>query len=355
MSDNIITNDAIHVKGRGAQINTKNPFLKLSTEFDFFEDTAVHEQTQFTEVAAKSIVNRVDSPDVPADWSMNPYQGCEHGCVYCYARITHEYWGYSAGSDFEQKVMVKKNAAKLLHKRLSSSSWEVSPIMLSGNTDCYQPAEHKFKITRKLLETCLKHNHPVGIITKNSLILRDADILEELAAKKLVHVHVSITTLDEKLRRTMEPRTSSVANRFKTVKELSKIGVPVNVMMAPIIPGLNSTEVFDMAEKSKDAGAHCLAYTMLRLNGAISILFEDWIRKVFPDKANRVLNLIASAQGGQLHNHEFGVRMKGKGVMAESIAQSFRLARKKFELNNKMPSFDLSLFKSYKHAQLDLF
>ncbi len=354
MLDNNLTNDHI-VKGRGAQINTDNPYSKHSINYDFPEDEVVNELTQFTEVHPKSIVNRVDSPDVPSDWSMNPYQGCEHGCVYCYARITHEYWGYSAGTDFEQKIMVKKNAAQLLNKRLGSKSWEASPIMLSGNTDCYQPAERKFKITRKLLEVCLKHKHPVGIITKNALVLRDLDIIRELAKLKLIHVHLSITTLDEKVRRSMEPRTSSSAMRLKAVQELSAAGVPVNVMMAPIIPGLNSDEIFELAKQSKESGAICMSYTMLRLNGAVSLLFEDWIRKAFPLKANRVLNLIASSQGGQVSNHKFGERMKGKGVIAESISQQIKLGRKKFGLNTKMPPFDLSLYKSDRHAQLNLF
>lgn len=354
MLDNNLTNAKL-VKGRGAQINTDNPYLKQNLSYDFLEDEVVNANTQFTEVQAKSILNRVDSPDVPADWSMNPYQGCEHGCVYCYARITHEYWGYSAGTDFEQKIMVKKNAAQLLNKRLGSNRWEPSPIMLSGNTDCYQPAEKKFKITRKLLEVCLKHKHPVGIITKNALVLRDLDLLTELAKHKLVHVHVSITSLNEEIRRSMEPRTSSSAMRLKAVHELSKQGIPVNVMMAPIIPGLTSDEVFDLAKASKEHGADCMSYTMLRLNGAVSLLFQDWIRKAFPLKASRVLNLIASAQGGQLSNHTLGERMKGKGVMAESIAQQMKLARKRYGLQKQMPAFNLSLYKADRHAQLNLF
>ncbi|MEY2923630.1 MAG: hypothetical protein RLZZ337_170 [Bacteroidota bacterium] len=359
MDNNIII--ARSAKGRGAQLNTQNKFEKHSVEV-FWDDSIFDEEilaednlTEYTEVFPKTIVNRVDSPDIPSDWSMNPYQGCEHGCVYCYARITHEYWGYSAGKEFEQKIMVKKNAAELLEKQLRSKTWKPSPIMLSGNTDCYQPAERKFGLTRQLLEVCLKLKHPVGIITKNALVCRDIDILQKLAKLNLVHVHISITTLDEELRRTMEPRTSSVKARLKTIQELSKNGVPVSVLMAPIIPGMNSDEIFDVAKASANAGAQCFAHTMVRLNGAIALIFEDWIQKTFPLKANRVLNLIAKTQGGKLGNSKFGERMKGKGVMAESITQQARLARKKFNLNNKMPAFDSSRFQLNKPAQLHLF
>lgn len=349
------------VKGRGALINTTNKFERIEREV-FWED-AIHDEsildvnnlTQFTEVQAKTIINRVDSPDVPADWSMNPYQGCEHGCIYCYARNTHEYWGHSAGTDFEQKIMVKTNANVLFRKQIQSRQWKANPIMLSGNTDCYQPAERQYKLSRSILESCLEFNHPIGIITKNALVCRDIDILKELAKRNLVHVHISITTLNEDLRRQMEPRTSSSLLRLQTVKKLSENGIPVNVMFAPIIPGLNSDELFKIAEASKQAGALCLSYTMLRLNGVVSLLFEDWIRKQFPLKANRVMNLIAAAQGGKLNNSQFGERMKGKGAMAEQIGQQIKLARKKFDLNHKMPAFNLGIFNPIKQTQLHLF
>lgn len=360
MDNNFITpND--YVKGRGAQLNTNNRFESLEREI-FLED-AMHDPevlctdntTKVTEITAKSIVNKVDSPDVPANWSMNPYQGCEHGCIYCYARNSHEYWGFNAGKDFEKQIVVKTNSAQLLKKRLESRSWEASPIMLSGNTDCYQPVERKYKITRKILQTCLEYDHPVGIITKNSLVLRDLDILKQLAEKDLVHIHVSITSLNEELRRTMEPRTSSSKQRLNTVEQLSKHNIPVNVMFAPIIAGLNSDEVFDIASASANAGAKCLSYTMLRLNGVVELLFEDWIRKAFPLKANRVMNLIASAQGGSVQNTNFGERMKGKGVLAENIAQQVKLARKRYKLDHKMPEFNLDLFRGKSNSQLALF
>ena len=349
------------IKGRGAQINKDNRFDSLTREV--FVDDAQHDAeilevdnlTELVEVYPKSIVNKVVSPDIPSEWSLNPYQGCEHGCVYCYARTTHEYWGYSAGQDFEKYIMYKPSAPELLDKKLQSKNWKASPIMLSGNTDCYQPAERKLEITRRLLEVCLKHKHPVGIITKNSLILRDLDVLQKLASHNLVHVHLSITTLDESLRRNLEPRTASTKNRFKTVKILAEKGIPVNVMMAPIIPGLNSDEIFDIAKEAQNAGAFSLSHTMVRLNGAVALIFEDWIRKVYPLKANRVMNLIAQAQGGQVGNYNFGERMKGKGVFAASISQQIKLARKKYNLSNKMPEFNLAAYEAQKIRQIALF
>lgn len=345
-------------KSRGAQINPSNSFQRFSFEreiTDNLEWLDDKNQSSYTEVFPKALVNRVDSPDVPANWSMNPYQGCEHGCVYCYARPTHEYWGLSAGKDFESKILVKKNAPQLLEKQLRSKNWKGEAIMLSGNTDCYQPIERDLNITRELLQICLKHKQAVGIITKNHLVCRDLDILEELAALDLVHVHISITTLDEKLRKTLEPRTSTAALRLRTIKELSDANIPTNLMLAPVIPGLNSEEIFKIAEAASDAGAMNMGYTMLRLNGINALLFEDWIRKAFPMKADRVMNLIAMAQGGKVSNNRFGERMKGKGTYAQTIHQQVKLAKTKFLLNQPLPSF-----KTYKKGvnpqqQLDLF
>lgn len=350
-----------NVKGRGALHNTPNKFDK-HTVVDFWDGSYYDEEflinsneTTFTEIQPKTIINKVDSPDVPANWSMNPYQGCEHGCVYCYARITHEYWGYSAGTQFEKNILIKKEAPALLAKKLKSKTWKGEMIMLSGNTDCYQPAEKKFEITRKLLEVCLKYNQPVGIITKNALVCRDIDILKQLAEKNLVQVHLSITTLDESLRRAMEPRTSSGANRLKTIEHLSKHNIPVHVMLAPIIPGLNSDEVFDICQAVAKAGAKSLNHTMVRLNGAIALLFEDWILKTFPLKATRVLNLIAQAQGGKLGSSTFGERMRGTGTLAESINQQVRLAKKKFGLTYRPEPLRKVLHKSAPNTQLNLF
>ncbi len=350
-----------NVKGRGALVNTPNSFDKLNRE-DFWDGSYFDEefftntnQTSYTTIYPKTLVNKVDSPDIPSDWSINPYQGCEHGCVYCYARITHEYWGYSAGTDFEKNILIKENAPELLIKKLKSRSWTGQPIMLSGNTDCYQPAEQKFEITRKLLQVCLDHNQPVGIITKNALVCRDIDILEKLAAKNLVQVHVSITTLDEELRRTMEPRTSSTHKRLKTIEKLSAHNIPVHVMLAPIIPGLNSDEIFDICEAVSKAGAKSLGHTMVRLNGAIALLFEDWIQKTFPLKATRVMNLISTTQGGKLGNSTFGERVRGVGTMAVSINEQVRLAKKKNGLALKPKPLNTAVYQSAPSTQLNLF
>jgi DNA repair photolyase len=319
---------------------------------EFFTDT---NETSYTTIHPKTLVNKVDSPDIPSNWSMNPYQGCEHGCVYCYARITHEYWGYSAGNDFEKKILIKENAPELLIKKLKSRSWSGQPIMLSGDTDCYQPAELKYEITRKLLQVCLDHNQPVGIITKNALICRDIDILEKLAAKNLVQVHISVTTLDEQLRRAMEPRTSSATKRLQTIAKLSQHNIPVHVMLAPIIPGLNSDEIFDICAAVSKAGASSLGHTMVRLNGVIALLFEDWIQKTFPLKATRVMNLISATQGGKIGSSNFGERMQSIGTLAVSINEQVRLAKKQYGLAIKPKPLNTAVYKSTPTIQLHLF
>lgn len=349
-------------KGQGAQVNPDNRFFRhqqvqepdylnyLAAEGDL---TAV--KTSYIDVFPKTIVNKVSSPDVGMDWSLNPYQGCEHGCTYCYARNTHEYWGYSAGVDFERKILVKKTAADLLAAQLQKKSWVATPIVVSGNTDCYQPAERKFELTRGLLETFWRFRHPVGIITKNALIQRDMDIVEKLHSENLIHVVLSITTLDEELRRKMEPRTASIKQRLKTVEALSRIGIPVTVMMAPIIPGLNSHEIFDLLRAAKNAGARNANYTMVRLNGQIGDVFSDWIRTAFPDRAEKVLNHIRGAHGGELRDSQFGRRMRGEGHVAMQIRDTFRLAKKKFFGNPPPIALNCVLHNNYKDAQLSLF
>src|SRR5690606_23241038 len=275
--------------------------------------------TQYIEQQAKTIVNKVESPDVGMSYSMNAYAGCEHGCIYCYARNAHEYWGYSAGLDFERKIIVKINAPQLLRKQLMHSKWEVMPIMLSGNTDCYQPAERKYRLTRGLLEVCNEFNQPVGILTKNSAILNDKDILQELARKNLVRAMVSITSFNEELRRVMEPRTATAVQRLRVIEELSKAGVRMGIMMGPMIPGLNEHEMQRIMKAAADAGATFTAYTFIRLNGAIKFLFRDWLYKNFPDRADRVWHLIEQSHDGQVNDSRWGLRMRGEGAIAEMV------------------------------------
>jgi len=349
-----------YFKGRGSQINTSNKFSKnrYVTEHDevLDEPLLLNEKTQVFLEHPQKIVNKINSPDIPGMYSMNPYQGCEHGCIYCYARNTHEYWGYSAGIEFEQKIIAKPDAAKLLEKQFMNKNWVVSPIMFSGNTDCYQPLERKMKITRQMLEVLVKFRHPVGMITKNSLILRDTDLLQELAKHNLVHVMVSITSLREDLRQLMEPRTATAKNRLKVISELNKAGVPAGVMTAPIIPGLNSDEIPELIKAAADHGADCAGYTMVRLNGAVGELFRDWLYKNFPDRAEKVLHHISDAHGGQLNDSRFGTRMRGEGNMAKSISALFKMAVKKHLAGRDRHEYNLDAFRRPGESkQLDLF
>ena len=337
-----------YLRGRGAQINTKNKFFKHEKVREHVEGiddwTESNDATQYIEQEVKSIVNKVDSPDVGMWYSMNPYQGCEHGCIYCYARNVHEYWGYSAGLDFERKIVVKKNASQLLRKFLMNPKWECVPISISGNTDCYQPAEQKFKLTRSLLEVCDEFNQPVGLITKNAGMMRDKDILKKMASKQLVSILVSITSFDEDLRRVMEPRTTTAKQRLRLIKELSEVGVRMGVMMGPMIPGLNEHEMQRIMKAAKENGATFTAYTFIRLNGAIKLLFHDWLYKNFPDRADKVWHLIEQSHDGKVNDSRWGVRMRGEGNIAELVAQQYRKYGKLYGMNEEEWELDTSKF-----------
>ena len=346
-----------YFKGRGAQIKTGNKFLKTQYVEEHIEGLdeplLSAPQTQLFYETAKTIVNKVTSPDLGLAYSLNPYQGCEHGCIYCYARNTHEYWGFSAGLDFESKIIVKKNAASLLEKFILNPNWDPVPISVSGNTDCYQPIEKKLEITRSLLKIFAQYRHPLGMITKNSLVLRDLDLLSDLAKDNLVHVYISITTLDESLRRVMEPRTASAIKRLKTIEELAKAGVPVSVMNAPIIPGLNHHEIPQVLKAAADHGALSAGMTIVRLNGAIGKIFEDWLRKNFPDRFEKVWHQICSMHGGNVNDSQFGRRMSGEGNFAEAIHQLHRTSKRKYFKDRSMPALDLTKFR--KGGNLSLF
>lgn len=335
--------------GRGAQFNPQNRFAAQERVIEHIEgvdEDAENEnrRTQYLEIFPKSIVTKVNSPDLGFNWSMNPYQGCEHGCIYCYARNSHEYYGYSAGRDFEEKVLYKKNAPQLLEAHFNKKSWVPELIVLSGNTDCYQPAERKFEITRELLKVCLKFRNPVGIITKNSLILRDLDILEELNEHNLLRVTLSITSLNEEVRRKMEPRTAAVQQRLKTLQVLSGAGIKVNVNMAPIIPAINSSEVFDLIKTTGQHGANSANYILVRLNGHNGELFADWVQHNFPDRAEKVLNLIKETHGGTLNENRWNVRMRGEGTYAQQVRSMFQLAVSKFLPNQDLGAPNTALF-----------
>lgn len=351
------------IKGRGAQRNIHNRFFELSHEMrdDFLEfchkegEIADKNKTQYLNVFPKTIVNKVTSPDVGMAYSMNMYQGCEHGCIYCYARNSHEFWGFSAGLDFERKILVKKDAPKLLEDLLKKKSWKAHTIVMSGNTDCYQPAEKKFQLTKQCLEVFLKYKHPVAIITKNALILRDIELLKVLAKDNLISVNISITSLSEETRRILEPRTATIKRRLQTVKELSDNGIPVNVMLAPIIPSINSHEILPMAKAVSEAGALSIAHTVVRLNGAIGEIFTDWIRKTMPDRADKVLHQIENCHGGTLNESRYGVRMRGEGQIAKQINDLIALARLKYFKDKSMPKLNIALHEQYKDGQLKLF
>ncbi len=346
-------------RGRGAQINTHNSFLKQQYVQEhpemLDEDFLTEHKTELIYTWPKTIINKVESEDLPFEYSLNPYQGCEHGCIYCYARNTHEYWGYSAGLDFERKIIVKKNVIELLEKQFSSKKWKPAPIMLSGNTDCYQPVERDLELTRKILQTCLKYRHPVSIITKNTLVKRDLDILVQLAQQNLVYVTISITGMDEKVRQFMEPRTASYKTRIGVIETLARHGIPCGVNVAPIVPGLTSYDVPEVLEACGKAGAWGASMTIVRLNGAIGDIFKDWLYKTYPDRAEKVWSQICECHGGNVNDSRAGVRMRGEGKIAESIVQLFKLARSKYikkrefnfncdDFNYRANDIQLSLF-----------
>src|SRR5476651_251830 len=335
-------------KGRGSQVNTHNKFLKNKYVQDhpegLDEPWMENTSTQIYEETPKKIVSESNSPDLSHMHSINPYQGCEHGCIYCYARNSHEYYGFSAGLDFERKIIVKRNAPELLEAYFNKKSYQPVTILMSGNTDCYQPMERQLEITKRLLELFLKYRNPVSIITKNNLILRDIDVLAELAAMNLLSVNISITSLNEQLRQKLEPRTVTASGRLTVIQKLAERGVGVRVMAAPIIPGLNSNEVPAIIKAAADRGALGAGFTVVRLNGSIAEIFSDWIHKAFPDRAEKVLNMIRSCHEGSLNDSNYGRRMSGEGQIAQSIHQMFRMALNRFMQGREMPMMDHTLF-----------
>lgn len=340
------------IKGRGAAINPSSPFDSVDRGMEVLDPES---PTTFQIVRSSSIINKVDSPDIKHGFSLNPYQGCEHGCIYCYARNSHNYWGFSAGLDFERKVLVKVDAPRLLEETFRKNSWKASPVMLSGNTDCYQPAERKFRLTRQILEICLRHRHPVSIITKNALIERDTDILKELAAHGLVHVALSVTSLRLELQRILEPRTATPSKKLDVIRNLSDAGVPVLAMMAPVIPSINDSEIIPLAKAVADAGAVTMQHMVVRLPGTVPELFSHWLDQHFPDRKQKVLQGIRSLHGGHLGNGRFRQRTRGEGNLAALYAQQATLARRRFGMDRPMPPLQTDLFARSSTTQLDLF
>ena len=321
------------IHGRGASWSPANRFEKLHVDVNDFDVVDVdadeserpRRETQFFRDGTKTIITRNNSPDVGFETSLNPYRGCEHGCIYCYARPTHEYLGFSAGLDFESKIMVKTNAPQLLRAELERPGWKPQVLVMSGVTDPYQPVEKKLRITRGCLEVLAKFRNPVAIITKNRLVTRDADLLRELVDYNAVAVNISVTSLDPKLQRVLEPRTSSPQARLDAISQLHGAGIPVGVMVAPVIPGLTDHEVPKILETCARAGAQFAGYTIVRLPWAVAPLFEHWLEEHFPDRKEKVLGRIRHLRRDRLNNSEWHTRMTGEGIFAEQIASLFEV------------------------------
>src|SRR5438067_4260461 len=321
------------IRGRGASWSPANRFEKLHVDltdvdvvdFDLTQEERPRPVTQYLRDGSRSIITRNNSPDVGFETSVNPYRGCEHGCIYCYARPTHEYLGFSAGLDFESKIVVKMNAAELLRAELESPRWKPQTLVLSGVTDPYQPIERKLRITRSCLEVLAKFRNPVAIITKNRLVARDIDLLCSLAADNAVAVNISVTSLDSNLQRVLEPRTSSPQARLDAIRQLRGAGIPTGVMVAPIIPGLTDHEVPRILDSCAKAGAQFAGYTIVRLPWAVAPLFEHWLEEHFPDRKEKVLGRIRHLRGERLNNSQWHTRMTGEGIFAEQIASLFRI------------------------------
>lgn len=342
-------------KGRGSAENPGNRFDKIDfTPSEEEISEGLSPTTVFYKDATKSIITYNDSPDVGFNAGINPYRGCEHGCIYCYARPGHEYLGLSLGLDFETKIFVKEKAPELLRKELSAKKYQPQTIALSGNTDCYQPAERRFQITRSCLELLHEFRNPVGIVTKNYLVTRDIDLLKEFASWNGVLVAVSITTLDPKLKNLMEPRTSEPALRLKTIEKLSNAGIPVIVMVAPVLPGLTDHEIPNIIQRAADAGAKSAGYIMLRLPYGVSDIFSKWLKRHFPDRMDKVLNRIRSIRDGELNSKDFHDRMKGKGIYAEQVKDMFEVAKRKAGMNDKLIELSTEHFKRPGGTQLNL-
>ena len=344
------------VHGRGAAGNPKNRFESIETVLEPQDNDDVSApHTEFFPDRSKSLIAYNDSPDVGFDASINPYRGCEHGCVYCYARPSHEYLGFSSGLDFETKIMVKEDAPELLRKELSSRSWKPQLVALSGNTDCYQPIEKKKQLTRRCLEVLRDFRNPVVIITKNFLVTRDADILAELARHDCIGVTISVTTLDHKLSSLLEPRASRPARRLAAIRILAEAGVPVGYLQAPMIPGLTDAEALAIATAAAKAGASFSGYVALRLPFAVKSLFEDWLERNYPEKKKKILSRVREIRGGKLNDPHFQSRMRGQGIYAEQMAELFQLARKKSGITERWPKLTTEHFRPPARDQLSLF
>lgn len=355
-----IPKNPVSVRGRGALENPSGRFEKLDMVAEPDPDAPPEDATQIrTQVfrdTSRSIISTNDSPDVGMEATVNPYRGCEHGCIYCYARPGHEYLGLSAGLDFETKIFAKPDAPRLLEKKLQSPHWEPKVITFSGVTDCYQPIERTLKITRGCMEVVRDFRNPVAIITKNHLVTRDIDLFADLAAFNAVKINISVTTLDNGLSRTMEPRASAPGMRLRAIEALAKAGVPVGIMIGPVLPGLTEHEIPGILESVANAGAKSAHYTMLRLPYGVKNLFQTWLQEHYPDRASKVLHRVMDVREGKLNDPSFGSRMTGTGIYAEQIAQIFGLYKKKYGLDKRYPPLSTAAFRrEARDSQMSLF
>ena len=356
MEVGFVSNGSSNPRGRGALTNPANRFERISLEQDTDWDPAQDPAptTNFLRDASQSIITYNDSPDIAFSASINPYRGCEHGCSYCYARISHEFLGFSAGLDFETKIMVKEDAPRLLRKELASKKWKPQLLAMSGVTDCYQPVERRLQLTRKCLAVLAEFRNPVCIITKNHLVSRDIDLLGELAKHNAVEVHISINSLDSNLARRLEPRASSPRHRLAAVEALAKAGIPVGVLVAPIIPGLNDHEIPAVLAEAGKAGARWAGMEIVRLPLTVAPIFQDWLERNEPGKKAKVLDRIRAIRGGKLNDPRFGERMRGQGIFAEQIMQMFHVACRKAGLSEEGPELSVAAFRRPSGSQMEM-
>ena len=334
------------IRGRGVARNVPNRFEPLHVELEPEEEADPDRPpTRFLRDGAETVITRNDSPDISFTASLNPYRGCEHGCIYCYARPTHEYLGFSAGLDFESRIMVKEKAPELLRQELSARKWKPEVLVMSGVTDPYQPVEKKLEITRRCLQILAEFRNPVALITKNHLVTRDIDILAEMAGRQLAAVNISVTSLKPELTAILEPRTSRPELRLRAIQRLAEAGVPVNVMVAPIIPGITDEEIPAIVKAAAEAGARTAGFTMVRLPYAVAPLFEDWLARHFPGKKEKVLDRIRGMRGGKLNDSTFGSRMRGEGIFATQIHQLFKVSARRAGLVHPSPELRTDLFR----------
>jgi len=352
-------------KGRGAQLSPPNRFGQVYAEDDLEQVEGDAEyltdlrslKTQYLPDESRSIVSKNDSPDLHFKYSLNPYRGCLHGCSYCYARPTHEYLGLNAGLDFESKIFVKERAPELFREFLGRDGWNAELIAFSGITDCYQPIEREYQLTRQCLEVAAEARQPIGMVTKNALVARDVDVLGEMASHRVISVAVSVTTLDAELARVMEPRTSSPDARLRAIAKLAGAKIPVSVLIGPVIPGLNDSEIPAILKAASEAGAMRASWTLLRLPLAVRPIFEDWLERVRPLDRERVESRIQACRDGRMNDANFGSRMRGTGEIADQISQTFRVFAARYGLDRTIDHLETAGFRSPKPSsgQLRLF